>query len=276
MPITNLWWARKRKKLDEIDKPAPRPMTEVEKLIFAVKCKDPAEWEQAAREMDAAGITPEEIARTFAAVIAKLAEAAEPETPCVKKHLSHPRVQQIEQHLAGLRGESADPANAVAAYVEKYLAAQRAQVDAGQMTSAAYDLNRTRLGHFLAFSGLPAEMGSVDADTLDTYYQYVLKKLRKAGQKEGWSVDYVKGVFNQARRFIRYSARRCGACQMPANIDDPFKFGLTAKKVLTWTPIEFMQVIDETPGKLKLCLLLMVNCGMTQKDVSDLLDDEVD
>jgi integrase len=63
---------------------------------------------------------------------------------------------------------------------------------------------------------------------------------------------------------------------MPANLDDPFPFGSSVKKVTTWSALDFARVIKETPGKLKLCLLLMTNCGMTQKDVSDLLEEEVD
>jgi integrase len=48
------------------------------------------------------------------------------------------------------------------------------------------------------------------------------------------------------------------------------------KAVPTWTVEEVRRVIDAAPGQLKLHLLLMVNCGMTQQDVSDLQDSEVD
>src|SRR5262249_27892916 len=89
----NLWWSRKEAQIRMAEQPPPRPLSEVEKLIFAAKCKDPSEWEQAAREMDAAGAKPEEIAKIFASIICRLAERAEPETPCVEKHLPEARVE---------------------------------------------------------------------------------------------------------------------------------------------------------------------------------------
>jgi integrase len=54
------------------------------------------------------------------------------------------------------------------------------------------------------------------------------------------------------------------------------KFGSPLKAVTTWAADEFERAVDAAPGKLKLALLLMANCGMTQKDVADLRDDEVD
>jgi integrase len=43
-----------------------------------------------------------------------------------------------------------------------------------------------------------------------------------------------------------------------------------------WTAAEYQLAIEKAPGNFKLALLLMGNCGMRQKDVSDLLDTEVD
>jgi integrase len=273
----NLWWSRKRAWLDLQDKPAPRPLTEAEKLVFASQCKDPSAWEEAARLMDRAGATPEEMARLFRSVMARLVEQAEPETPCVRQHLPG-HLDQVDQCLIGVGAPPPPSDMDISLYRDKWFRHQKAQVDAGQITAARVANNRTCLQHFLDFfTGQgKTKITAVDSDTVDSFYQHILKSLRKGTGLEGWSVAYAKDVFSVARAFIRYAAARCGACQLPRNIDDKFKFGSPIKKVLTWTPVEFMQVVSEAPGKLKLCLLLMANTGSTQQDVSDLLDEDVD
>jgi integrase len=83
-------------------------------------------------------------------------------------------------------------------------------------------------------------------------------------------------VFSVAKAFIRWLAGR-ETIDLPRNIENTgFRFGSSAKTVKTWIPEEFQFVVSEAPGKLKLALLLMANCGMTQEDVSDLKDAEVD
>lgn len=97
-----------------------------------------------------------------------------------------------------------------------------------------------------------------------------------ATQKAGWSSDYAKKVFGTARGFIRY-LWKSGLVELPKNIESKgFRFNGGAKSVKTWTVEEVQRVITEAPDQLKLHLLLMVKCGFTLTDVSDLLDAEVD
>jgi integrase len=88
-------------------------------------------------------------------------------------------------------------------------------------------------------------------------------------------VPFAKEVFAVSRSWIRWLTEQ-GTIDPPRNLASRFRFGSTAKRIPTWTVDEVRHVIDEAPGKLKLALLLMANCGMTQADVSDLADDEVD
>ena len=68
-----------------------------------------------------------------------------------------------------------------------------------------------------------------------------------------------------------------GKIELPMNIGSKaFRFGNPNRVITTWTPEEYRYVVLEAPGKLKLGLLLMANCGMTQGDISDLADTEVD
>ena len=68
-----------------------------------------------------------------------------------------------------------------------------------------------------------------------------------------------------------------GLVELPQNIDSrEFTFKRAAKSVPTMTTQEVRTLIEKATGQLKLHLLLMVNCGMTQTDIAELKDGEVD
>jgi integrase len=276
----NLWWVRKESQIRLGEQPPPRPLSEVEKLVLASQCKDPATWEDEARKMDAAGITPAEMARLFAKVVQRIITERQPAGDCLKQHLPD-RVKQLE-HAAALAHGQAEPApdTSLARIAERWNGLQSDRVGAGGKTARAAELHRLQLSYFIAFmdekAGRQSGVADVNEEHLEDYYRYVLKRLKTPANPGGWSIEYAKHVFLRARIFIRYAAKFCPSCRLPSNIDDRFDFGSSAKRVTTWTPIEFQNVVDKAPGKLKLGLLLMANCGMTQKDVSDLMDDEVD
>jgi integrase len=94
--------------------------------------------------------------------------------------------------------------------------------------------------------------------------------------KAGWSPDYAKKVHALARMFARHLAEQ-GLIDRPANVDSrAFRFGASAKAVPTWTVAEVRAALGAATGQMRLHLRLMLNCGMTQVDISDLKDSEVD
>src|SRR5262249_22070376 len=133
--------------------------------------------------------------------------------------------QKLEGAGKILRGEpDTPPDRAVSTYAERWLAHQRARVQAGQMTVAAADLNRLRLGYFLEHLGPRAQVTDINAEQLEAFYVHLLGKIRRPGQREGWSSDYAKGIFAQARAFIRYTWSQCPECELPRNIDAKYRF----------------------------------------------------
>jgi integrase len=58
--------------------------------------------------------------------------------------------------------------------------------------------------------------------------------------------------------------------------DRRYKIGETRQAVETFTQDEVKQMVGAASGQLKLHLLLMLNCGFYQGDISDLRHDEVD
>src|SRR5262245_31773898 len=148
------------------------------------------------------------------------------------------------------------------------------------MTPDQADNRRICLYHFRDWCGDIA-IEDIDAQKLQGFYLWCLQKVKErcadATQRAGWSSDYAKKVFGTVRAFVRWLYDSELIEVRPRNLDSrSFRFNGGAKVVATWTAEEYKRVVQEAPGKLKLALLLMANCGFTQTDVSDLLDIEVD
>jgi integrase len=318
LQAANAWWRAKQAEIDAASQPKLRPLLPLEDLVGASRgdvraFDDP--WavvnvlfaqatqqleeqhrQQAAAEgtlydaetdsvieRESSGDPDDDRRAAILAVFMQLAEQCilgnQPLPEPLTQLLPPARVQQVQDAVAGLRGEATAPADkTVEFHADTWLKAQQARVDAGQMTAARCANNRTCLEQFKAFIGPQANVEGINAAKLEGFYQQCLVKIA-AGRKQaegGWSVSYARDVFSVARAFIRWLVER-GTIDPPRNLaSKSFKFGSPAKAVQTWTVDEFKAAIDAAPGKLKLALLLMANTGATQEDVSDLKDTEVD
>jgi hypothetical protein len=120
----------------------------------------------------------------------------------------------------------------------------------------------------------------VDAAKIQGFYSWCLERVRQRQQdpkgKAGWSSIYAKKVFDVARVFVKFLWESGVIELLPRNVNSrAFSFRVVPKTIETWTPEEFQMVLARATGQLPLHLLLMANCGMVQRDISDLLDTEV-
>jgi integrase len=195
--------------------------------------------------------------------------------PSAAARLAPARIHQVESAAKAIRGEvGGEPGRTVQAQVDSWLRKKKLS----GVTPVHWNNVRHCLGHFAAFLGESADVGIVNAEQLDGFHSYCHSKIgeRASDGKAGWSARYAKEVFTVARRWVRWLWEK-ELIALPRNLDSHgWTFGSMAKEITTWTVEEVQYVINEAPGKLKLALLLMANCGMTQKDVSDLKDSEVD
>jgi integrase len=280
----NQWWDAKKAEIDSANRPAQRPRLPLEDIVGAWLGHPPDDVTNDVLEGGPDSSLPAEeraaaVIKIFLGDILAELTTGQPLPPRMAEMLGPARWQQIEAGIKGLRGEpSAAPDKTVAAWAGLWLQKQQQRVDAGQMTAARAANNRTCLEHFQTFLGPQSDVAGIDAERLDGFYFHCLAKVaaRRRDKGQGWSVAYARDVFSVARAFVRWLVER-DSIPPPKNIGSKsFEFGSPARAVTTWTPEEFKRTVAEAPGKLKLALLLMVNCGMTQVDVSDLLDSEVD
>jgi integrase len=288
----NAWWEAKRAEVDSANRPTHRPPLPLEDVAAAFLGSPPtglfdkllAFWsELKPSATDARETAERDLKETIRGVASHLLEQGviegKPLPEGFDEHLPPARLQQLEAAVKGFRGEaSAPPDRTIKAHADSWLATLQTQASAGNLAADRVNNVRMCLTHFSAFLGETANVESIDAARLQAYYLWCLGKVsaRRRDGETGWSVAYAKETFAVARTWIRWLWEQ-GIIDLPKNIASrSFKFGGTAKKIETWSVADVRHVIDEAPGKLKLALLLMVNAGMTQADVSDLRDSEVD
>ena len=80
--------------------------------------------------------------------------------------------------------------------------------------------------------------------------------------------------------FVRWLWRTEVIDNLPRVLDqrgeNELSIPVPASRTTVFTKEEITRLLDKAPERTKLYLLLMLNCGMTQKDVADLVVAEVD
>jgi integrase len=242
----NEWWERKKREIDG-QQAAPSLPTVVQEAAERICAGDADAVALLQKQSDAL--------RQLLALL----ENRQPDTPPAELI---PEIQAVADAVA------VPSERTVRRHFERWVQTQQARVAAGQLAPDQADNLRIALAHFQEYVGPGTPVDNLDAMKLQSFFLHCL-------QRE-WSTDYKKKVFNTARVFIRW-LWESGLIDLPRNLDSKgFRFNGGAKNIETWTPQEVRRVITAAPGQLKLHLLLMLNCGMTQQDVSDLQDDEVD
>jgi integrase len=261
----NLWWQKKRVDLDGPPRPGPDPRVEILE-----------QW--AGREI----ASQEDLRSVLVGFLTAGALAHEQGQPVLSREqhaaiLGEARVSELEKAVEAFRNPPAVADGSVHAWAQAWQKHQQGQVEAGLLSALRAGNNQTCLAHFVAYAGRSAPVETLTAARLQGFYAFCLGKVAsRRGGSEGWSVGYARDVFSVSKAFVRWLWEQ-EAITLPKNIGSKaFKFGNGYKQIKTWTAEEFKWVVSEAPGKLQLALLLMANCGMTQQDVSDLEDEEVD
>jgi integrase len=101
--------------------------------------------------------------------------------------------------------------------------------------------------------------------------------MRDDDPKTGWSSAYASKVFALARSFIKWLYEHEYLDAMPRNLTSKrYRFARPDDAIPTFTVAEVKHLLDNAGSPLRCYLTLMLNTGMTQKDLSDLRHDQVD
>jgi integrase len=174
--------------------------------------------------------------------------------------------------LANDRSGSVPKDATVGGLAETWLSRRRTKVEAGDLSPRGYDNTVDCLNHLRDWLGAESAATIIDSDRWENYFVHLLGRV-KSGT---WSKDFAHKVFATGMMFIEWLVMKKVIPPLGNLRSSEYRFGRSVKRVETMTAEEVRTIIDQAKGQLKLHLLLMANCGMTQKDVSDLRHDEVD
>ena len=177
------------------------------------------------------------------------------------------------------RAKAVEPDKTIKAAAERYLQFRLARVHGGERSVAGFDNVRRLVNTFAEFIGEASHVDSINAELWQNWYLNIVKHVasKKQGQ-EGWSSSYGRDLLSTSRAFVRWLWVHDFLKAIPKNLDSPdFKIEVQTPEVIkTFSKKEIKTLLANATGQLKLHLLLMLNCGNTQKDVSDLKKTEVD
>ena len=160
-------------------------------------------------------------------------------------------------------------------HIQKYIKQKEGQADAGEVSVGRVYALKLHLGHFEDWLGKDTAVRDIDGEVLADYHAHILTRMTS----KDWSRTTGNHYLTTVKSFVRWLWQIEAIAALPRLLDGRSQFLKISKpagKVVVFTKGEIKVLLEKASDRTKLYSLLMLNCGMTQKDVSDLLVTEVD
>ena len=167
-----------------------------------------------------------------------------------------------------------DPDRSISAAIKSFLLKKRNEAQGGGLSSGRADALRTHLEFFEKWIGGGKEVSNITSRTIDDFHGQLMKSLDRG---EIRSRSYGRDLLASTKQFVRWCWTTERLPDLPRNIDDRsvrIQVGVPSKEFFTTE--EVRSLLAAAVDRTKLYILLMLNCGMTQVDVSDLQQTQVD
>jgi len=159
-------------------------------------------------------------------------------------------------------------------HIERFLAQKSAAVDRGKLSAVRYTSFRRHIEYFQEWIGKAANVESIDGKTMIAYHAVLEAEV----SRERFSPLYARDAYSNFRQFVRWLYQTEALEALPRNFDDrSLSIKAGSQKIETLPTDEAKALVSNADDEeMKLYILLMLNCGMTQKDISDLATKDVD
>lgn len=256
----NLWW---QTKLDELRSGEPKP----------VKPGTPEAQIAALEKLT--GFCISDDADALAAQIAVYSNYEPGKLPdgIPELVLGPERIEAIKAGVETLLNPPAvPPEKTVGRLVALWVESERQRERSGNVGASRANMNRICLEHFADFLGTASAVEIINELKWQEFFSHVADKVAK----RTWGMTHANRVFAVAKRFVRY-LWELRLIELPRNLDSKrFSFKLSPSEIEVWTIDEIKKFLAPVNGQTRLHVLLMLNCGMLGKDISDLSPKEVD
>jgi len=246
----NLWWEDKRRELDAADRPDP--------TLAALQAADGGRLTEQRETGEAAAAV---------LFVKRLMDGAdvEPEVAALlAKHL--PPV------MRRATGEATSEDRTLRHHVGMWLMNLRASVNVGNMDPTRYASYRRHIEIFADWIGEGADVSALTAAKLEQWWAVLGQRITE----KRYSPAYAKTNLMTVKQFIGRLVELEVIPPVSNLRSKRLAFHASPKKIETFTYDEMRQVFRQSSDVAKLYWLLMLNCGMTQNDISELEPGEVD
>jgi len=195
-------------------------------------------------------------------------EGWEPDRLQNKRKIWHDRLEVMQR-------SAAPPEQTVKANVDRFLAVKRADVAANELSVGRLYALQLHLSHFADWIGHETAVTEINGPRLSDYRLELLKEV----EAERWSSTTAKDRMNSVTSFVRWLFEIEAIPELPrvmAGKSKALQITPAHTTITIFTRDEVTQSLTAATDRTKLYILLMLNCGMTQKDIADLLKTEVD
>ena len=163
----------------------------------------------------------------------------------------------------------------VGAHVEQFMAEKKASVAAGELTAGRDYILRLHLTHFRDWIGCETPVIDIVGKLLNDYRVTLLKEV----DAQKWARTTASHRLNSVKSFVRWLWETEAIPSLPRIMGSRSKrlsISRPSPTVVVYSKEEIATLLRRAFDRTKLYILLMLNCGMTQKDIADIDLSEVD
>lgn len=155
--------------------------------------------------------------------------------------------------------------------IKTFLQRREVLSSSGQRSLGRYENLRKCLSEFRDWAGTDTKPSLVNSRLLNEYHTSLLAKVSRKQMGEVCAKSRMQAL----RQFITWAWEN-EYIDLPRNIrSKDLEVAVTTRAVKAMDPADFRKLYDKANPRTRLFLLLMANCGMTQKDIADLKHTEV-
>ncbi|QGJ68804.1 Hypothetical protein PBC10988_4670 [Planctomycetales bacterium 10988] len=178
-----------------------------------------------------------------------------------------------QDRIASQQRLSAPTEDSIHHWVTQYLNGKRTKVQAGELSAGRYDPIRCHLQSFENWFGKGASIKGISGKVLSDFHRELLEQINS----QRISQDYAKDRMNTLKSFVHWLWKMEAIENLPRILDsNELRISKKLSTPAIFTIEEVKQLLEKAADRTKLYLLLMLNIGATQVDISDLLQDQVD
>lgn len=171
--------------------------------------------------------------------------------------------------------QASPPDATVEAQVDEYLSSKRKAAESGSVSLGRIENVRAHLVRFRDWIGAKTLVADINGKKVTDYHAYLI-----AGVTKGeWSAATAAERMSALRSFMKrlWLLEKISALpRILATNSRELGIAKPQRTAQTFAAEEVLKLLRNASGRTRLYLLLMLNCGMTQKDISDLQHEEVD